>query len=313
MVCRGFTINESITQVGIAKITMDIAVSDSDGLPVADDVLAFTILDIVKALLPVALLDLATRFEAVAQNVGDAIEQQTAFMDDVVAAADVLSQVPAAINKFQNAVANYRADVASLIAEPGLMAARMGGIFDSMDAMYQGVVGDLTEIGTGSPFTDTLSAYERLFAFGDDDIEIIPNTHIRQERIRMREVMTSTVKVIALAKQYENAVQITYDVAEDVDAAEAKLYAKFVSIVELLPGEVRDKLNELRTQSGNVFDEMEQRASRITEVHTAPISTRLLSYAYYGTSEHGETIQRLNSLPAPRAVGLTKILTDVGA
>ena len=71
-----------------------------------------------------------------------------------------------------------------------------------------------------------------------------------------------------------------------------------------------EELTKLRITSTDFFNAQRVTKPQIIEVQTNPTSTRLLSYQYYGSSDLGEDIARLNGIDDPAFVsGRVQVLS----
>lgn len=288
VVCRTFTIVESMRDLGTATVTMNFEISNTLGTPE----------ELVPVLGTVSTEALATQ-EAVLtqttaewkvsnsfpQNLLDAIAKTESFIDDVQAAADTAEQVTDDINKFAKFMGDLAADVTELIAVPSDFAEAVRDTFSTLNGLL-------------ATIPATFDAMQDLFDFGDLDIRFTVDTAGKIERQRNRDLLNTQVQTEALSRAYVAAAQLDLPTVEDLDATQVVLEDQFqkMAAADAIDRDSFDALIKTRLALSAFFNS--QRATkprRVTlDVNTTP--ARVLAFSLYGSSDQGPTIAQLNSV-----------------
>jgi hypothetical protein len=224
----------------------------------------------------------------------------TAAVDAVDAASQALEREAAKIDAFNKNIQNFSDNITQLIAAPQAYADALVGTFQSLGGLYQSV-------------TATFDAFVSLFTFESFSFRFDgTDTDARATRRANDTIVNTAMRVLAVAYAYEAAVLDTYTTVDEIDARNEILEDEYQSILEIedANNDVIADLQELRIAAQGVFDDQKLVARQIIEVETAPTSTSLLAYKYFGDSTLGFVIGDLNELEHNSYVeGTVKILS----
>lgn len=286
--CRNYTLRESTSNVGVADLTINFEISNSDARPTEAPTTAAEIAAGQAALVAASAANLSEQFEVTnsfAGNFSDALDKVSNIGDSIQNAASPILLAADKINEFATEISNFGAMVASLVAAPQSLASAVSNLFQTLE-------------GSISTVSGTLTAFQSLFDFGDFDISFSLDTAGRIERDRNRRAVNSAVQTHALAYAYSAAARSEFQTAEDVDEVVDSLEAQYAKVITSgnLDEDSTDALNSLRITALQFLQDQSVSNPRIITVESKLTSARLLSYSYYGDSSLGETIALLNDL-----------------
>lgn len=255
-------------------------------------------------------------------NVSDAIAQVDGFVDALVENTEIFSINVDQLNTFNSQVSDLTANIATLVRTPQALADSVNNLFETMSGMYTTV-------------DATFDVLKQFFNFGDDDIEIVGSTASKIERKKNRELFNNSIQSYALVHAYTQASQLDFATVDDQQEVSAELEAQFdkvsanvviptlatffdtdktlpPSYIELgLSTDTKADINDQRIAVQNLFDDNSVTLGRIITILTPLTTARALAYQYYGSSELGEDIARLNNITDPAFVeGEVRIITS---
>jgi len=286
IVCRTFSISEDISRLGDGRISITFEVSNTDGIPVENKRVIGRVSTLHETMIGLARDTLAETWEvteAATNNFEAAKNKLINFSKAVDEATSPIATLTNENNKHTNLLANFNADIVGLVSRPSDLADSVNAIMSSIGSLY-------------STSDGTLMAFENLYDFGDDDVNLPQTTAIAIERKRNNDIMNSVVQSEALSFSYLNASQVEYETVESINEAESNLEIQFdkLALDPVVDPDIVDALTDLRVVTQEFFEEEKLTASQIITVQTNPTSTRLLAFAYYGESDLGEEIAELN-------------------
>lgn len=288
IVCRTFTLNEDVAQLGAGSISITFEISNTDGVPAANPFVLTGVSTGSAAVIAIAeslfgeIWSIATNATG---NFQAGVDKANDFVTAVNAATSPIAALSDEIDEQSRTVSNFSNNVVTLVSNPTSLAESIAGMMASIANLY------------ATP-EHTLSAFENLFDFGDNDIDLPYSTFIAAERKTNNDVFNFTVQSTALSHSYLSASEIDYKTVESINEIEADLEAQYQKLFlsEDIQVELIDSLTEMRTIATGFFNEQKLTASQLITVQTNPMSTRLLAYNYYGSSADGESIAELNDL-----------------
>jgi prophage DNA circulation protein len=288
IVCRTFTLNEDVTKLGAADITITFEVSNTDGIPAANPFVLtgvstgnLSVITVAQSLFG-EIWSIATNATG---NFQAGVDKANSFVDAVNNATSPIAALSDEIDSQARTVSNFSSNIVTLVSNPATLAESITGVMNGIANLY------------AAP-EQTLSAFQNLYDFGDDDIDLPYSTFIAVERKNNNDVFNTTVQATALSHSYLSASEIDYRTVESINEVEADLEAQYQKLFlsEDIQIELIDSLTELRTTATGFFSDKKLSASNIITVQTNPMSTRLLAFNYYGESTDGEAIAELNDL-----------------
>lgn len=286
VVARNFTINESTSSLGDASIQITFAISDADGLPAPEENVLATIISDNGAVTEAAGADIDERFsvtEALTGNFGDSVNKVDELIEGITAATDPIAIGADKLDAFSAELSAFSTNVASLVAAPSDLSDSITNVFSTVNGLFETAGG-------------TLEAFKGLFDYGDLDINFNLDTATRVERQRNRDILNANTGALALSYAYLAAASVDFATVADIDAASQDLEDQFqkVDVAGTLDTTVAEPLRLQRIHILAFFEAQRVTKPQIITVRTAPTSTRLLAYQYYGSSAQGVTLALLN-------------------
>jgi prophage DNA circulation protein len=295
MQVRSFTLDERITALGRGAVTVTFDLAEVSAAPTVSTNLLTAVVREQEALNAAAAAELAEAFDASPGLLGNFQAGMDKVTDAFAAIERVTDRIQPAIDAldtFANQIAEVGNNIAGLVAAPQALSDAVFNIYQSLANLYTTPQGVFTTM-TG------------LFQYGSDDVEIVPSTAALVQRKRNNDAVSRTVRVMALSYAYLAAAEATYGTVDEVEEVEQILEDEYQSLSSEGHQETGEpeELHELRVTTQAFFDQVKLNTRQVIEVDTTQRSAALLAYAYYGTSELGVTLARLNDLQDPAVIG----------
>ena len=303
VVCRTFTLNESMTSLGLSPITMTFTISDTTGLPIAEDAVLGTVASESEAAsdaLEERIEDDFSVLDTVADVFTAGIDKVNAAMDAVKKAVAPIVQLADQINQFSADVASIQAEAASLVAAPAALAESIRSVVDSMNALF----------ATPEGIFDSM---KRLFDFGDLDLKFTTDTASGNRRQKNQDTLSNAMQGFGLANAYTAAAQLDLPTVEELDETQQILEDQYQKMVDAdtLNSDAQEGLTKTRIALSKFFDAQRAVKPREITINVNPVPARVLAYQYYGTSDDGNAIAELNGFDdAAHLSGDIRILTS---
>jgi prophage DNA circulation protein len=300
--CVSYTLNEDTARLGEADVSITFSVSNTLGLPEQQETVVGEVVEHTSFVVSSVTSDVPDRFEVTNSFLGnftDAVNKVSSVASAIEEAMNPAAILASELDEVTHELNEMIADVASLVSTPTDLVDSITNLFDIMNGAYATVVA-------------TFDALVRLFSFGDDDVPFDQNTLGRVERQVNRDVVNATVRALALGYAYENAVKLEFENTSEIDATWKVLEDEYqdLTAAEILSSSVEEELAKQRIAASSYFDELRVTKPRVITVSTELTSTRLLSYRYYGSSELGTTLAKMNGLLDSALVeGSVEVLT----
>jgi prophage DNA circulation protein len=320
VVARTFVIEESLTDLGRAKLQIVFAISDDIGIP-QKALNAISEAAVQNAVLADAVTaDIAESFEVTEGFLGnfqDAQELLAGVADTFNEVTSFASAITTEINQYAANVNAFTTKINQLIAVPQDLANSIKNIFSSVDTLFASVE------ATYDAFSNNA-----FFDFGANDSDIYQTTQGRVERSTNRDIVNQAMQVSSLGYAYLNAAQIDFLTETDVDAVSSFLDDQYALIFTLqsvaVPGvaspinptqglsdQTLTALTDLRTIANNLLDDKRTKAQKIITVNTKQMPMSVLAYRYYGSTELADTLLELNAIKGASFIsGEISILTE---
>ncbi len=286
--CRTFSLDETLTAVGTANITIAFAISNTDGAPAAED----TTLGEVRGEANEGQDELEEEFSGnyavfnkFAGNFQDALDQTREYVEIAEQATNPFAMVASEIDQFTQDLSNMNVNAASFVENPTSLA-------DSIRNQINTINGLLA-----TP-PEVFDAMVRLFDFGDLDIRFTTDTAGGQQRQKNRDLMSDQVQGTALCEAYVVAAQLDLPTVEDIDSVSAVLETQYQKMIatNTLGSAAAEGITKTRLASTSFFNAQRADKPRQIEVFTETIPARVLAYQYYGSSDQGVAIAERNNL-----------------
>lgn len=302
IVVRTFSLSENTSGLGDSPIDITFAISDATGLPTPTENVLGSVISANTVIGYSVVGDVGERFSVTPSFMGnfqDGLDKVNSFGDAIVEATRPETILASELDSFSAGISEFSANVASLVSAPTDLADEISGLFSTVKGLFSTTAG-------------TYNAFVRLFDFGDDDITYSLTTPGKVERQVNRDVINAAVQGLALGHAYEQAARMDLQNVEEIEEISGVLeeqYQKLVS-ARILDSDVEENLTQIRIKVTEYFKGLRVTKPRIVVVNTKYTTTRLLAFQYYGSSELGETIAKLNDLPDMVGVkGLVRILS----
>ncbi len=286
-----YNLNESMSSLGDASIDITFAVSNTDGLPLAQPSVLAGVVEKAADSLAASNTTITDSFEVTTSFTGNfaaALDKLQEFVDLLRDVTNVSSIVETKLDPYNKLVSQFEDNLSTLVSTPATLADDSIELVEDTNALY-------------TTKRETFDTYVRMFTFGDSDTPINPTTAGLVERKGNNDHYNASVQTMALSKAYENAVQLTFNTDEDIDAVAATLEDQYQKIVTAsnLSDKEEEALAALRIEATSFFNAQRVTKPQIIEVRTNATSSRLIAYQYYGSSDLGDAIANLNGLPDP--------------
>jgi prophage DNA circulation protein len=288
IVCKSFNITENLNEVGIGRITIVFAISNTNITPIVEKDEFFGMqLHVVLTLqtLEDAFGDLFKVDPTFSGELKKSIDRVNSFIDEMREKVKPVTELANEINKYNQFLNDFAADASQLVLTPTDLADSIRDSFSTIGALHQTAEA-------------TLEAFKKLFDFDDLLPDSNHSTPSSSRQNQNNHVFKAAVQINALANAYLAAAIIDFLTVDEIVTTVSDLEIQFQKIA-LDPGtptDVIEKLTDLRTASQGFFDKKKLNASKIIEVDVNPMSVRNLVYLYYGSSDTAEDIARLNNL-----------------
>lgn len=283
-----FSLIERISSLGEADISINFERSDTDGLPEP----SVNVLSKISALNEQvadaneqAIIDEYNVESTATGNFTDAVNKLEDVFTDITDATSPIAAKADEINSFNQSLSLFQSDITSLISAPVDLADSIRGLIDGIGALYSTVEG-------------TSKAFSNLFNFGDNDAKLVERTPTIKARQLNRKLINQNIQSSALSQSYLAVAQIEFNTINEIEDQASRLEIQYQKLItnEDISDDVFDALIEIRSITNGFFQEQKITARQIIEIETNPTSIRALAYQYYGSSELGEDIARLNGM-----------------
>lgn len=282
-----FDFNEQYSQFGETIVSVNFEVSTNQGVPVTSGNVVTEIEGDNAAVVDAVDDDIGENFsitEAFTENFGAAVDKVNEIIDETIEATSFIGETAATLNEFASQIGELSANINSLVTQPLALAQSITSLFQSMGGLYASA-------------RATFSTFVNFFGFGDIDIPFKQDTAGRIERQRNNDVLNGAVNAMALGYAYLSVSRLEFETVADVDAVASQLDGQFERVMNGgASDEVKQNVIDIRINVLDLLDQARISASQLIEVQTTPTTTRLLSFAYYGTDEQGGEIAELNNI-----------------
>ena len=318
-----WVIDETITELGRASVTVDFAIDNSTGIPEKAQNSEAETASLNSDLQEKSNADTAGNWSVnnlFAGNFADASAILNSVADKFSDASKLGIRLSDKINPFTADLNRFRNSINGLIGTPIALANTITDLFNTTNELFE------------EP-ADNLEVFKSFFGFGDDQTPIADTTVIRGERIRNRSVINNMMNVSALGYAYQAGSQIDFQTVREIDELQEVLETQYEIVADDLAqpllviepaasptaqvslgsrgqDDTRKSLDALRVQFTAFLDDERINAKQIITVNVkeAPIST--ITYAYYGDTANKETLIELNGVDQAAFVeGDIEILT----
>ncbi len=303
IVATTFSISsENLSQFGFAVMSVSFEPDDDTGIPRQSTIALAQIVKSQVAADADIIADVTENYSVSKQfkkNFADAADKVNSIIDAALEATRAAGPASDQIDQFSQFIGNLSNDVNNLVKEPNELGLSISNLFNNMDGLF----------GT---IESTAEAFQRMFDFGNDDVDINPTTFGRIERISNRSVLNGITNAFVLSHAYTQVSQLTFTTVDEIQIAEDELEVQYQRVKD--GGASADSISALtdtRLIIQALFDEQRLTAKQVITVNTNRTTARLLSYKYYGVSTLAREIIALNKITDISFIeGDIKILTS---
>lgn len=295
-----YTINETITELGRAEITMQFDIDNSAGVPQQAINSVSQVDQDNQTLLAGLNENLSDEWDVNTPNNYDAGAAAVAGVaDSFQSASEGTGQAADQVDEYRRDLDNFTDSINQLIVNPTALSQSIGSLFNSVSNLYE------------AP-GDSFDAFKKLFTYGDNDPVINPTTSGLIERKNNNDVLRGAMKAQALGYAYVAAAAIEYQTVRDIDEANDQLEAQYlVSVAENISNSSVSDLNNIRSQANATLADLRISARRVITITTKRTTLALLCFKYYGNTDLVETLQTLNGIDQTSFIeGDVEILTS---
>lgn len=287
MVNGPYSLNERFTNFGESTITVTFSPDSNVGIPQTAGSAVTNVQASTSLISQAAEKDVAAGFSVDPRNPGNfgaASDKITDTLLQMVVSASFMGEAADTPDQFTAEIERLLREAPELVTNPALLGEELAGIFSTLEALYE------------SP-EPTLGSFLGLFGFGADDPEIKATTVGLQERATNSGVLNGTVAALSLGHAYLAASQLEFTTTQEIDEVAAQLDGQFAAVQGSESSQaVKDAVTDTRIVVLGLFDGARVSTSQILEVTTGPTTVRLLTFAYYGNDDLGETLAELNGI-----------------
>lgn len=296
-----YTVTETTRDLGVIRFQMSFIQTAPQLFPVSSPAKQAEISNQASSVISAVNNEIATRFEVEGIANFDSAQSKLLAVADAILGQSFSTAIDQGIvSVFSKAVAVYTSGINMNIFDPKTLALTFTGMFKEFGLLSQDA-------------QTMLNLVIGLIDFGDSDEPTPTTTAVRIQRENNRQLVNSATRFNAMAQSYDNAVNIDFISAVDLEATEQQLEEAYQSVIN--DNNLTDATNllliDLRTSVQNFLDEETNTAFKVAlviDVHEQPVS--ILAYSYYGSTDNTESIVTLNSIVDPSFVeGNINVLT----
>lgn len=307
VVARSFIIREDLTSLGDSEIDIEFAISDITGQSTIRALSGFSasVLGSTRSNVALNIITAIANFFIVRGSAGGNIDDAQNILGEfinIIEEGIVTSPVDISLlDSFSRKLTNFEDSIPALVFNPTELGRAISIIIEDFAGLYPEA-------------SDKVDIMEDLFNFGINDVPIVEDTSARIQRKINRDVINNSINTLALSESYVAASQIDFSNIRELNELEDRLERQYRFIINQTVNIDQNVLNELqvlRTQTQDFFDMQKLTVRQIINVKTNETTARLLSYQYYGNSQFGKDIIKLNSiLDVSNISGNIDILTE---
>lgn len=285
-------LNESITELGRASISIAFYVDDAVGVPVNSTTLISQVQSQSDVFSSQIAFDIDDGFNVSPSSLGnfqDAFSKLGVIYDTFNSAIDSSRKIVSQAARFKQNLDVFRSSARGLIYNPINEILSLSGsiinLFDGVTSLFE------------NP-NDSYEAYKSIFTFENNDIDFPLDTFSRIERQQNRDVINTAIQSLALNYAYVEAASIDFELTTDLERVQTELEDQYIAIREanLISNEALEQLERVRVLALEKIDQGRVATRNIIEIETETIPLSVLVYQYYGNNDLFETITTLNNI-----------------
>lgn len=294
---RTYTIKESITDVGIAELSIVFEVTDNTGIISSITTTPSTVSAANEKVKEAVKESIKNTWKVTPKHSGNfeaAVKKITDYSDSVSGVSNTVVKNVEVLNDFDNSLNDLSDNVYSHVLNADTLSDSVLELTNNLDELF-------------TLPADKFKVFETFFSFGDDDDTYTTYTKGILERESNNSLINNSIKVLALSNAFNAAVNIDYLTVTELDNVTDILDTQHVTITSL-PGyssdknsvvgidvDVRDSLNLMRQEANKLLTNIRENINSVISIDTNDTTARLLAYQYYGSSDNGEDIANINN------------------
>jgi prophage DNA circulation protein len=287
VICTGFTIDHSTTELGMAKFDINFEESLLGIFPSSIGTTISTVTSLATSLIKDLNNNVSSQYTInYPENINDSATKCITLNDTLKNAITASSNITtSSLNDFSISSTNYLKNVYANVQDPTLLGAAITGL-----------INDYNDIGT--TFEQSYALCVRVYEFGSDDRYIDYNTLVSDEEINNAQVINSTSNGALLINMYQNACMITYDDTNELDYIVNDLETRYQYFLSNnnLPSILLRTFERLRTATKQYLNSVRVDTNKVVQVDVLQAPLTVLLYKYYANFDYESEIVRLNSL-----------------
>ena len=288
-----YTLNERITELGRATITIPFEIDDASGVPAPSKNLASQVAKAGDAVNAQAFSDLSDIFGvdlSFTGNFNDAIDKVNDLGQSFAKAAQVVTPIVDLSANFRQLVTTMVSTAGALIQAPAALSDSIGDIFESLNTLY-----DLPE--------QVFGVMGSLFNYGDNDTDINQITSGLTQRKSNRDIMNSTIQLVSIQYAYTAAATTEFSNTLELQNTQEILEQQYLKLRNggnsgfELSNEAIELLDIQRVAAQDNFDQQLVDTNGIITINvrtSTPLSVVL--YNYYGHTDYMQQIIEINEI-----------------
>lgn len=297
----GYTVSESLTQVGIARYTMTFSETDKGIYPTS-------IID--------NLSDIADKYQEIydfignnfntvysilsAKNINEAALKLIESSQSLIGIGNSVSSITLSDTDFTSEATSFSKDAYLIAGKGGDTGNRLSGLIFDFDA--------LSDDGQ-----TRFDASSQLIGFGSNDDYLELKTASLDERRLNQRLINGTINALAFVNMCDSAKNINYVSEDDLNNTSNKINSSFDEMFDesnnLFTNEVTDKIYEIKNQIRVLFVQKRLVVNKVVEIESKIQPLTILAYSYYGNTEEYDKLITLNGTTNPAIVsGSIKVL-----
>ena len=287
LVVTSYSLEETITEIGIGKLNIDFEVSNATGAPTTSITNVSNIAADNRKVINAAIISIEENFEATPALLGvyaSAKNKVTEISDKIASALKFPEKLTQDIEKVSNMIADFQDGVIAFTSSAEDLASAIGNVFDTINASI----------------ASAEAKYEiarEFFNFGYVTNKILSLvTKANTKKDTNNRTLNNAMNAMSLTNAYLAVANKDYKTVTEIDADITVLEEQIFNILSA-PEFDSDTLVELLNARENIntfLDELKLTVSKIIEVDTTLTSARAISFLYYGDDSEGESIAKLN-------------------
>ena len=288
LVCVDFSIDESMKEVGIGRISATFVRETTTPIPEPVTGAKESVLGQADALDAAADAEItgnwavSTSFVQGVENAGAKLTAAYEKALDVVKTVETVTEV---FDQFQRDIAELQADVFEVVGDAVAVADSIKGVFASINSIF--------------PLPSAaFQALQNGFDFGDTDVSFDFTTPSGKQKKANFDAANASQQCRYLSQAYRTALDLTYVTTDDVSTVEQILEAQHDKIVDgdAASDELKDALTALRESFFDFLADARLNARALVTEDVTTTTPRVLAYLLYDSDEDADTISGLNNV-----------------